>query len=138
MKQSGSTIQVVGENAKIDAQPVESTIKGIAFEDLGVKPLIFGDQSCGMLSIGFVDLSAKEARRRQWRIAWVFLTFRWTIALVPLWIWEVLQRDLSVGVYYFHKTNRGLFHVDFLELPSFHIGASYYWFISECIYQTRG
>ncbi|EXB42376.1 hypothetical protein L484_021968 [Morus notabilis] len=133
--QSGSTIQGDGGSAKIGAQLVESTIKSIGLEDFGVKPLIFVDQFCGKPSIRFVDLSAKEAKRRQWRIAWVFFTFRRTIVLVPLWIWDEIRWDFSIGVYHSHKINKGLSCVDFPELSSFHIAARYYWFTSECFYR---
>ena len=47
-------------------------------------------------------------QRQRW-IAWTLLAFRWAITLVPLWIWDELWRDFSVGVYHSHKTNRGSF-----------------------------
>ena len=46
-------------------------------------------------------------RHRQWQIAWASFTFRWRITVVPLWIWDELRIDFSVGVYHSHKTNRG-------------------------------
>ncbi|KAK3231748.1 hypothetical protein Dsin_003629 [Dipteronia sinensis] len=53
-----------------------------------------------------VDQAATN-RHHQWRITWAFYAFRWTIALVPLWVWDGLRREFSVGVYHSHKTNRG-------------------------------
>ncbi|GMN25993.1 hypothetical protein TIFTF001_051481 [Ficus carica] len=34
------------------------------------------------------------------------LVIMWKMSLLPLWIWDKLRRDFSVGVYHSHKTNR--------------------------------
>ncbi|KAK3170529.1 hypothetical protein Dsin_000145 [Dipteronia sinensis] len=52
-----------------------------------------------------------------------FSAFHWTFALVPLWIWDGLRRDFSVGVYHSHKTNRG---------------SSLFTCLSACFNLTRG
>ncbi|GMN33022.1 hypothetical protein TIFTF001_046663 [Ficus carica] len=70
------------------------------------------------------------------------LVITWKVSLLPLWIWDELRRDFSVGVYHSHKTNIITLFVNFSKLPSFLISAGRVSccmiFLSMCFSRTQG
>ncbi|KAK3185104.1 hypothetical protein Dsin_032390 [Dipteronia sinensis] len=80
------TNQVDEETKQVKLQLEEPTIETIVLENFVSMSHVLVGQIVSTLGIGFENLKTKRARLRQWRIAWSFPAFRWTIVLVPFWI----------------------------------------------------